>query len=170
MTTANRLSNYALPMLPVAPIIPISIPTASIVSRCCSRLFSAPSIQDYGGTATVDRKRLTADVARRLRREEHDRPLDIVVAASAAQRRDLRDLIGPFRQPGRQLRREITRTDGVDVDVVLAPLGRERLGERDQRALARIVGDREDPAVGAGTAEPRDRRDVDDLAGVIGDH
>jgi hypothetical protein len=42
-----------------------------------------PSIQDYGGTATVDRKRLTADVARRFRGEEHDRPLDIVVAASA---------------------------------------------------------------------------------------
>ena len=57
-----------------------------------------PSIQDYGGTATVDRKRLTADVARRFRGEEHDRPLDIVVAASAAQRRDPRDLIGPFRQ------------------------------------------------------------------------
>jgi hypothetical protein len=37
-----------------------------------------PSIQDYGGTATVDRKRLTADVARRFRGEEHDRPLDIV--------------------------------------------------------------------------------------------
>ena len=69
-----------------------------------------PSIQDYGGTATIDRKRLTADVARRFRGEEHDPPLDIVVAASAAQRRDLRDLIGPFRQPGRQLRWEIART------------------------------------------------------------
>jgi hypothetical protein len=31
--------------------------------------------------------------------------------------------------------REIARTDGVDVDVVFAPLGRERLGERDQRSL-----------------------------------
>ncbi len=118
-----------------------------------------PSIQDYGGTATVDRKRLTADVARRFRGEEHDRPLEIVVAASAAQRRDLRDLIGPFRQPGRQLRREIARTDGVDVDVVLAPLGRERLRERDQRALARIVGNREDPAVGGGNRRtPRSTR------------
>src|SRR6266446_6058732 len=91
------------------------------------------SVQNYGGTATVDRKRLTADVARRFRGEEHHRPLDIVVTASTAQRRDLRDLIGPFRQPGRQLRREIARTDRVDV--VLAPLGRERLGECDQRAL-----------------------------------
>jgi hypothetical protein len=40
------------------------------------------SVQNCGGTATVDRKRLTADVARRLRDEEHDRPLDIVVTAS----------------------------------------------------------------------------------------
>ena len=112
------------------------------------------SVQNYGGTATVDRKRLTADVARRFRGEEHDRPLDIVVATSAAQRRNLRDLIGPFRQPGRQLRREIAWTDGIDVDVVLAPLGREGLGERNQRALARIVGDREYPAVGAEPPNP----------------
>jgi hypothetical protein len=54
-----------------------------------------PSIQDYGGTATVDRKRLTADVPRRFRGEEHDRPLDIVVAASAAQRRDLQTACSP---------------------------------------------------------------------------
>src|SRR6266404_6802520 len=112
------------------------------------------SVQNYGGTATVDRKRLTADVARRLRGKEHYRPLDIVFAAGAAQRCDLRDLIGPFRQPGRQLGREIARTDGVDVDVVPAPLGRERLGKRDQRAFACIVGDREAPPSGRGPPNP----------------
>src|SRR5258708_2394335 len=106
------------------------------------------SVQNYGGTATVDRKRLTADVARRFRGEEHYRSLDIVFAAGTAQRRDLRDFIGPFRQPGRQLRGEIAGTDGVDVDVVLPPLGRERLGERDQSAFTCIVGAREAPRRG----------------------
>jgi hypothetical protein len=49
----------------VAPIIPISIPTALFLhfDREGMRRFSCPSIQDYGGTATVDRERLAADVA-----------------------------------------------------------------------------------------------------------
>jgi len=92
------------------------------LARAASRLFHCPSIQDYGGTAAINCKRPTADVTRSFRSEEYDRPLDIVVAARTAERRNLRDLIGSFGQPGRQLRREIARADGVDVNVVLAPL------------------------------------------------
>ena len=63
------------------------------------------------------------------------------------------------RAPAGQRRVDPARQDGIDLDVVLGPRGRHRLGHLHHAALARGIGG------GEGRAEDRHHRaDIDDLA------
>src|SRR5260370_19195686 len=127
-------------------------------------------MQDTQGPATVDRKCRPDDMARRFGSKKHNWSLEVVLATSAAKRRHLHDFPGAIRKSGREPCRKIAWAKGIDVNVMLAPLGGQSLRERDQRAFARVVGDRKNLAVRSGAAEPRNGRNVYDLARFVRNH
>src|SRR5260370_7639862 len=96
-------------------------------------------MQDTQGPATVDRKCLTADMARRFGSKKHNWSLEVVLATSAAKRRHLHDFPGAIRKSGREPCRKIAWAKGIDVNVMLAPLGGQSLRDPDQRAFTPVV-------------------------------
>lgn len=103
-----------------------------------------------------------------MRSEEEQRALEIGRLAPPARGDPFADLTQP-RRVGQQLfvhvRRNVTRSDAVDLDVVFGPFVTERLGKLSHRTLCRCVSGDSEAAL-----EGEERAKVDDLAAAARHH
>src|SRR5689334_15587171 len=77
--------------------------------------------------AAVDHDRLPGDVPTRVRCEQHRRPHQVGLATELAEGRLAQELLAVFlERDGGHLRREVTRRQRVDANVLRPPLCRER--------------------------------------------
>src|SRR5215217_5562579 len=166
----------------VAPVVALEISDPPTTPRGVARssaegLTSFMSGSHTGELPAGDVEHLAVDEVRPRRAEEEDAAGGLLGRAGAAERDQHRrhpahlvrdpelDLLAAdlhrvvLDLGGGQARLDPPERDGVDVDLELAPLLRQRLGEADDGTLARRVVGLAGVAHGAG-----DRGDVDDLA------
>lgn len=119
--------------------------------------------------AAIHRQTLASDMPSGFRGHQDRRTFQILFAAKTIERDALQHGVAlGIQQALGHLRGEEAGAKRIDVDIVVAPLGRQRAGEVDHGAFAGVVGNGVHAFRIAGQAG--DRGDVDDLAGLAGNH
>src|SRR5215469_11033737 len=124
---------------------------------------------DSGGLSSVNHKYVSCHIIRGVRGQEDGRSFQIVFAAESSQGNSLEERFFVFFNDHRgHVRREPARCDGIDLNIVGAPLAGQVPGESDYASFTRVVTD--GLKLRRRAAKAGHRGDIDDLAAALPHH